>query len=264
MFQLRALLEELRAAGAECMIATKGYVGPCRRILEGAGLLKYFSFCYGNTGDAYGSLDYDVIASAWSRPEVRLLGDAESSSWSTKAGLIARIMSERGLEPQEVVLIDDDPSEVASVHGLCRGVRVVSGQGLGPHEMEQLRHMAAPETPHMSFSFVPPPIDQRRRRSQSEPARLRSGPRAGYSQRPGMMTPPTASFVPPVAGSILSSMPDALAPVAGFLIGGDPKEHKKSPFHAAKSKFFCDDASKCCVFEREETAGYDSMFCCHQ
>lgn len=58
--QLNSLLTELRQRGVECIICTRGLVGPVRRCLEQLGMLGFFTKVYGNIGAHYGTTEYDV------------------------------------------------------------------------------------------------------------------------------------------------------------------------------------------------------------
>eukprot|EP00435_Cladocopium_sp_Y103_P071563 s737_g37.t2 len=54
--RLAGMLEQLRQAGVECIICSRGLVGPIQKLLDQLGLLRYFSEVYGNIGDAYGQM----------------------------------------------------------------------------------------------------------------------------------------------------------------------------------------------------------------
>lgn len=133
-------LQELKAHGVDCVICTKGLVGPVRKLLDNAGLLGYFSEVYGNTGDTYGSTDYDSsIPWMWGIAERRYMGSSSASGWGTKSNLIQQLLAERGLSPGDAVFIDDDSSEIQGCAGTCRTVHVAGRQGMGNSEMSQVR-----------------------------------------------------------------------------------------------------------------------------
>jgi len=144
--QLGALLEELRLAGTECLVCSRGLVGPVRRCLDKVGLLGHFTQVFANIGGASSSASVDatdfdrrVAAEPTWLPEVEAqhLGSPADGAWGSKAQLMSRLLRERGLQGGEAVLIDDTASEVESARAICRTIQVQPPQGMGPRESPQ-------------------------------------------------------------------------------------------------------------------------------
>jgi len=142
--QLRALLDDLHAAGVECVICSKGFVGPLRRCLEQVGLLRHFTQVFGNTGGA-GPTEYDASVPPQALAgSARLLGTPANTGWGSKPQLVAKCLRERGLQGRDAVFIDDTPSEVAGVQSVCATIQVHPPRGMGAREFELLRRWLAP------------------------------------------------------------------------------------------------------------------------
>lgn len=151
--QVRDMLEELKAANVECMIATRGLVGPVRKTLDLLGLLSYFSRVYGNIGNTYcgrdGSLPpYDQAAQAPSAlgADERFLGTKECKL-SGKRDLIQRLLKERSLTGKDCVFLDDDPEEIKGVGNTCISIQVTKRGGTGgvtEVEIKKLRELLPP------------------------------------------------------------------------------------------------------------------------
>lgn len=142
---LRCMLDELRRSGIECIICTRGLVGPTKRILEQVGILDCFTAVFGNVGAALGSMPQEAQLAA-NGPGIlgdnaRFLGTPAESGWDSKRSLIARCLQERRLRPEEAVFIDDDPGEVQSVQGVCPTIQVIGLVGMGQREIAMLRQL---------------------------------------------------------------------------------------------------------------------------
>lgn len=138
--QLNSLLTELRQRGVECIICTRGLVGPVRRCLEQLGMLGFFTKVYGNIGAHYGTTEYDVRLSASAiGSDSRFLGGLELAGWGSKQQLVARCLQERGLSGCDAVFIDDDPLEVRRVHHTCFTIQVESPSGMSQREIDVVR-----------------------------------------------------------------------------------------------------------------------------
>lgn len=141
---LQTFFAELGAAGVECLICTRGLVGPVRRCLEKVGLLHFFTRIYGKICTYYGGTEYDAQTSAASMgSDVRFLGSSEDADWESKPLLIARCLQERALQGHEAVFIDDDLSEVQAAMGVCNTIHVQGNQGMSQHEFVVLRNIVA-------------------------------------------------------------------------------------------------------------------------
>mmetsp|Transcript_134908 Transcript_134908/g.419204 ORF Transcript_134908/g.419204 Transcript_134908/m.419204 type:complete len:302 (+) Transcript_134908:88-993(+) len=142
---LHGLLRQLTSAGVECIICSKGLVGPVRKCLDHVGLLAFFSKVYANVGGAYGSLLYDrQLPPGAVGQDSRYLGSPDLADWqNNKQALISRCLRERGLHGSEAVFVDDQPSEVESLRNVCPTVHVQSQRGIGPRELELLRSLLA-------------------------------------------------------------------------------------------------------------------------
>lgn len=141
--QLRILLAELHAGGVECIICTRGLLGPVRKCLEVAGLLVYFSAVWGNIGDINGKTDYDQsVHLSQLGADARFLGTAEMSLEGfgrSKQKVVARCLQERGLAPSDAVFIDDTPQEIKQVSGTCATLLVEPPSGMGQREIDLIR-----------------------------------------------------------------------------------------------------------------------------
>lgn len=103
---LSSLLEQLNDAGVECMICSRGLVGPIRKCLDQLGLLQFFTKVYANTGDSYGWSDFDKkLTPAMLGDDAKYLASPlESSGWGSKAQLISRCLAERGFRGEDAFL----------------------------------------------------------------------------------------------------------------------------------------------------------------
>eukprot|EP00930_Biecheleria_cincta_P088181 TRINITY_DN77414_c0_g1_i1.p1 TRINITY_DN77414_c0_g1~~TRINITY_DN77414_c0_g1_i1.p1 ORF type:complete len:359 (+),score=63.23 TRINITY_DN77414_c0_g1_i1:99-1175(+) len=156
--QVKALLEHLRQGGVECIICSRGLVGPVRKILDQLGLLRYFSQVFANIGETYGRTDYDKRQSVTTLgTNARYLGSSENSGWGSKARLVGHALASRRLSGEQAVFIDDQSSEIQSMHGVCQTIQVMPPQGLGPREVEALlqRLSSEPDKSVATPSFTP-------------------------------------------------------------------------------------------------------------
>jgi hypothetical protein len=146
---LRRFLAELTAAGIECMICTRGLIGPVKKCLDLTGLLQYFSVVWGNIGDINGATSYDErLQLKLADADERLLGRDEVSLAShgcSKQKVVAHCLRERGLGPLDVVFLDDTLKEVRQLQGTCATIHVSPdlqpSRGLGASEMNQIRKL---------------------------------------------------------------------------------------------------------------------------
>jgi len=139
---LRGLLTDLQTAGVECVVCTRGYVGPVHKLLHQSGLSGFFNFVYGELGSAYGTDDFDQLApKLLIEDDARFLGESKNQLPGGKQPLIQQFMAARKLGAHEVLFLDDDPSEIMHVQGTCQTLQV-STKGLGSKEMHILRSLA--------------------------------------------------------------------------------------------------------------------------
>lgn len=143
--QLNDMLSTLRKSGVECLVLTKGMVGPVKKMLDQTQLLKYFSGVYGNTGEYYGVTDYDRTANPG--PDSRFISGQECQTPENKQQFIQQYMYQKGLGYQDVVFIDDTLEEIRSCFGICQTVSVMT-KGMNQEIMAQVLQMApvAPES----------------------------------------------------------------------------------------------------------------------
>lgn len=157
--QLRALLHELTTAGVECVVCTRGLIGPVKKCLELSGLLQYLSDVWGNIGDINGVTEYDQSVQLWQLgADIGLLGSPEMSMETfsrSKQKVIAHIMQERGLGFSDVIFIDDTAEEINQVAGTCLTMQVKSQCGMGQPEFELLRGILASASSSSSLSAKP-------------------------------------------------------------------------------------------------------------
>ncbi|CAJ1403257.1 unnamed protein product [Effrenium voratum] len=140
--RLAAMLEQLRDAGVECMICSRGLVGPLQKLLDQLGLLQFFSEVYANIGDTYGQTGYDrEVQRAALGEDIRFLGTQQQSQWSSKRQVVEIAIRKRGLSREEVLFVDDQAHEIKSMQGACRSLQVYPPRGIGEGQMSEiLRH----------------------------------------------------------------------------------------------------------------------------
>lgn len=145
---LRSLFEDMKAKGVEINIATKGYVGATRKVLQEEGLLVYMDSVVGRLGNDYkhkrpGETPFDE-----SSPVSELEGKPYCALEGTKAQYIERYLQRHGWAANNAILVEDDPREVKSVRQtpsgapICRTVLVRKRQGMTIAEIERLRYLA--------------------------------------------------------------------------------------------------------------------------
>ncbi|CAE8582021.1 unnamed protein product, partial [Polarella glacialis] len=144
--QVRNCLLGLREKGAELVICTKGLIGAVRRCLSDLELLSLFSEVYGNIGgEIYGATPYDrQVAMSRDAAGDELLGQVNQANWGTKPELIVRLMRERRLRRDQVVLVEDDPEEIRKAGPVCRTLFVREAAGITQAAMDALQRMVAP------------------------------------------------------------------------------------------------------------------------
>lgn len=151
--RLQTFLRHLTGNGVECIICSRGLVGPVRKCLDICGLLQFFSRVYGNIASAYGFSQFDSHLPPNSPGnDGRYLGSADDSSWSSKQVLVSRCMQERGLQHNDAVFIDDHPAEIESVQGVCPTIQVQPPHGVGQREFDLLLRMLQNRTQSFSGS----------------------------------------------------------------------------------------------------------------
>lgn len=141
--QLRALLAQLKLTEVDMFICSKGLVGPVCKCLSDVGLLAFFTEVYGNIGSEYGETPFDKKI----EPNVELdkfLGTWEQAGWGSKDKLIRRLMDQRHLKEDQVVLVEDDQEEVRRARGTCRTVFVREARGMTTEHFQRLLEMTAP------------------------------------------------------------------------------------------------------------------------
>lgn len=161
--KLQSVFEELRAAGVECIVCSRGLVGPIRRCLDQVGLLWYFKEVYANAGPGDDGTEYDLRLPPGfpSGTDARFLGSSVNTGWGSKGRLVARLLRERGLSQHEAVFVDDTASEIDNVRGVCHTIHVQPPQGMGPRDFDQLRRLLA-TNPGGAAGGGPAPSQQRR------------------------------------------------------------------------------------------------------
>mmetsp|Transcript_97938 Transcript_97938/g.255532 ORF Transcript_97938/g.255532 Transcript_97938/m.255532 type:complete len:424 (+) Transcript_97938:98-1369(+) len=149
---LQALFDDLRAAGVECIVCSRGLVGPIRKCLDQVGLLGYFTQVFANAGGVPDGTDYDVTLPPGlpAGRDVHLLGRAENTGWGSKGRLVARCMRERNLQVEEAVFVDDTASEISNVQGICLTIHVQPAEGMGQVHLDQLRSLLPSHIPVVS------------------------------------------------------------------------------------------------------------------
>lgn len=152
--KLRQLLEDLRIARIECLICSRGFVGPIRRTLDKLGLLEFFSQVFANVSTSSGSGSDDSISVETLGADAQYLSGVDQPKWGPSKGkLVARLLKERGFRPEEGVLVDDTASEIQSVKGLSKSILVqppegeVVPAGIGDLECSLLREMIVDDAP---------------------------------------------------------------------------------------------------------------------
>jgi phosphoglycolate phosphatase-like HAD superfamily hydrolase len=134
----------LSSSGVECLVCTKGYVGPSKMILAHVELLKFFSEVYGRTGDHYGNYEFDVSADPGDH--ICYAGTLENQAAETKLGQVQSYMQRRGFHFDDVVFIDDTSEEVRSMHQTCKAIHVTS-DGMSSEDMKRISQLAVPPEP---------------------------------------------------------------------------------------------------------------------
>lgn len=143
--ELQAFFQELRAAGVESIVLSRGLVGPIRKCLEQVGLLRYFTDVYANIGISYGETDYDkALPPMRAARDAHYLGAAGNAGWGSKGKMVMRCLQERGLSAEEAIFVDDTASEIANVRGACYVLHVQPARGMGAQDLAQIRGMLGP------------------------------------------------------------------------------------------------------------------------
>lgn len=153
--QVSKVLETLKAQESELIICTKGFVGPVRFSLERLGLFPYFSQIYGHIGDTYGATPFDKQVAEEQHPELQaLLGERWQEQWTSKDQLAVSLMRQKGLNADQVVLVEDDPQEIRKARSVCRTLLVKEARGLTSSQLEQLVCFSKGEVPGRSGCWI--------------------------------------------------------------------------------------------------------------
>jgi len=222
--ELKAALEELHDGGVECVVCSRGLVGPIRRSLDQVGLLQLFSHVFANTGSSPGTeYDQNLPVDALG-VDVRFLQAEGTPRWGPSKGrLVERCMNERGLQWGEAVFVDDTASEIQSVQRMCYTIQVQppagedTPQGMGRIEFDLLRgllsevpspsHSASPRasqaesagdlSPSFLGSPVPGPRFIRQPSCETSPQHAQTLTRTSPLGPNGKLKPPSISLCPP-------------------------------------------------------------------
>lgn len=146
--QVRQFLRSLKEKDVELVICTKGLIGAVNKCLGDLGLRDFFADVYGNIGsDAYGASSYDrqMAETKASDEEARMLGPSSKAGWGAKHTLIAQMMRQRGLKKEQVVLVEDDPSEIRRAGPVCRTLWVRQREGMQAADFVELGRWCEPE-----------------------------------------------------------------------------------------------------------------------
>lgn len=176
--EVREMLKGLEVQGVEAVVCTKGLVGAVKKCLSDLELLSHFREVYGRTGDKYGITDYDRKAAAkvtetQMKPDgekdsahmqlLELIGQAQQDGWSTKEGLVASLMQQRGLQRHEAILVEDDPNETRAAAKVCRTMLVRAARGMTSQDMAKILELAQGEDDSRSATDDLQPGQQRSR-----------------------------------------------------------------------------------------------------
>jgi len=127
---LRKTLALLQSSSVDCLVCTRGLVGPVRKLLDQIGLLSYFSDVYGNTGRTYGMLahDYVIDMRRMTQPgqDEHFLGSPENQIPGSKQKFVQGYMDRQGLKFSEVLFVDDTLLEVQNMQETCRIIHVTT------------------------------------------------------------------------------------------------------------------------------------------
>jgi magnesium-transporting ATPase (P-type) len=136
---LRLFFSKLKDRGVKLTIITKGNVGAVRCLLAQENLLDMFEEVFGMIGESgYPMNDYDHDHQEVSEYE----GTLNAQLKGRKADLIKTLMFSKGLSGDEALLVEDDPAEVKSVQGLCKGFFISARKGMTDSEMASILQMA--------------------------------------------------------------------------------------------------------------------------
>lgn len=137
---LKMLFQDLHANGVDCIVCSRGMVGPIRRCLFQVGLLECFSNVYANVGGSTHVTPFDrSLPQGAEGGDARFLGTSTNAGWGSKAQLIRRLMQERRIPGTDAVFIDDDPNEIRGCLGLCQTIQVAPPEGIQESQLAQLR-----------------------------------------------------------------------------------------------------------------------------
>lgn len=120
--QIHEMLTTLRRSGVNCLVCTRGLVGPVRKQLEQVELLGHFSGVYGNTGETYGMAEYDHSANPGA--DVRFLAGPECQLPGSKSEFVQGYLNQKGLRFLDAVFIDDTMEEIVGMTSTCQTIHV--------------------------------------------------------------------------------------------------------------------------------------------
>lgn len=158
ILELEHMLKLLHSLGVECIVCTKGLVGPVRKILYQTGLSRYFSGVYGNTADTYGSTDFDARANLGE--DAQFLATQECQLPGRKPIFLAQYMRSKQLSFDEVVFIDDTMDEVRQMQQTCRVIHVSSEGGMDGEIIAEICTMAREGRNSKAALGFPPPKNE--------------------------------------------------------------------------------------------------------
>lgn len=130
--EVREHLQLLHDGGIQLVICSKGMIGPIRKCLTQLGMLHFFSQIYGNIGKSYGSTPYDkeTLQEEPTPEEKVFLGSPDMAGWRAKDKVISKLMTKMGLVSEQVVLVEDDPSEIRRASSMCLTLHVREASGV--------------------------------------------------------------------------------------------------------------------------------------
>lgn len=145
--RLRWCFLELRKLGCTLVIATKGLVGPTRRVLRDTRLLEFFDEVYGRTDEAYEECctDYDHTVGSAPPPtqeEMQLLSKTVNVDWDTKVSLLARLQAREHAGPDETFLVEDDEQEIHNCSSIAKTLFVSEARGMPDDHLVKLMSAA--------------------------------------------------------------------------------------------------------------------------
>lgn len=145
--RIRWCFLELRKLGCKLVIATKGLVGPTRRVLLDTRLLEFFDEVYGRSDEAYAEMatDYDRAARGAGPPtqeETQLLSKDANTDWDTKADLLERLQLATHVDCDDTFLVEDDEKEIQNCSSIAKTLFVSEAKGMPDDHLVKLMSAA--------------------------------------------------------------------------------------------------------------------------